>query len=78
LPAGVVVAVMLTVMEVLVVEVLVELLFIPEDHFPLQLLIQSLLEQEAAVQYLYPLHLMLEQEIMVEILFLLIQVPPVQ
>jgi hypothetical protein len=74
LPAVVVVAVMLTVMEVLVVAGLVELLFIQEDLFLLQLLIQSLSVQGVLMQQYYPQLAHLQQEIMVEILFSLIQV----
>jgi hypothetical protein len=74
LPAVVVVAVMLTVMEVLVVAGLVELLFIQEDLFLLQLLIQSLSVQGVLMQQYYPQLAPLQQEIMVEILFSLIQV----
>ena len=70
MPVAVVVAVMLTVMEVVVVAGLVELLFIQEDHFLPQLLIQSLLELVVLV-LMAPV---LQQEIMVEILFSLIQV----
>jgi len=74
LPVAVVVAVMLTVMEVLVVAGLVELLFIQEDLFLLQLLIQSLSVQGVLMQQYYPQLAQLQQEIMVEILFSLIQV----
>jgi hypothetical protein len=74
LPAVVVVALMLTVMEVLVVAGLVELLFIQEDLFLLQLLIQSLSVQGVLMQQYHPQLVQLEQEIMVEILFSLIQV----
>ena len=54
MPAALVVAVMLTVMEVLVVAGLVELLFIQEDLFLLQLLIQSLSVQGVLMEQYYP------------------------
>jgi hypothetical protein len=58
----------------LVVAGLVELLFIQEDLFLLQLLIQSLSVQGVLMQQYYPQLAHLQQEIMVEILFSLIQV----